>query len=260
MAYKIVFFDIDHTLLNKDKELPQDTVEAIQELKDSGVHVAIATGRPPYMFEHIAEELGIDTFVCINGSLVIHNGEIIRKQTFSKQDLQKLELSAMKHGHALSYFAYEGSFTNQMNHPYVLECFKDLKHSAPEFRPTSWEEFDIYQALIYCTEEEENLYKTLDAFHFVRWHQLSMDGLPLGSSKAKGIEALLEHLGFDPSEAVAFGDGLNDLEMLSYVGMGVAMGNAHEKLKSLANFVTRSVDDGGIAYGLKHLKLIGIGS
>lgn len=256
MSYQIVFFDIDFTLLNEKKEIPQDTIEAIEKLKNNGILVAIATGRPPYMFDPIARKLGIDTFVCINGSLVIHKGQVIRRHTFKKDNLIDLEQLALKNGHALSYFALEGAFANQSQHPYILECFHDLKYPPPEYRPNVSKELDIFQALVYCTQEEEHLYQSLEAFRFVRWHEYSMDGLPKGSSKAKGIEVLLEYLGLDRSQAVAFGDGLNDREMLTYVGMGVAMGNAHEELKPHADFVTTSVDHGGIAYGLQHLNLI----
>ncbi|RXT03799.1 Cof-type HAD-IIB family hydrolase [Ammoniphilus sp. CFH 90114] len=256
MPYEIVFFDIDFTLINSEKEIPQDTMEAIRKLKENGTQVAIATGRPPYMFKEIAKKLEIDTFVCINGSLVIHQGQIIRRHIFEKADLAKLEEQASKHGHALSYFALEGSFANQDHHPRILECFEDLRFPSPAYEPNAWREYDMYQALVYCTEEEAHLYQSLDAFRFVRWHEFSMDGIPLGSSKAKGIEVLLDHLGLDRSQAVAFGDGLNDLEMLSYVGMGVAMGNAHEELKAQANYITKSVDQGGVAFGLAHLGLI----
>lgn len=256
MSYQVVFFDIDFTLVNKEKEIPQDTIEAIDKLKKSGIIVAIATGRPPYMFDPIAKKLGIETFVSINGSLVIHKGKVIHRHIFEKEALAELEEQAAKNGHALSYFAAEGSFSNQPELPYILECFKELKYPPPAYHPTAWKEFDIFQALVYCTQQEEHLYQPLEAFRFVRWHEYSMDGIPHGSSKAKGIEVLLDHLGIDRSKAVAFGDGLNDREMLSYVGMGVAMGNAHEELKAHADFITNSVDNGGIAYGLQHLNLI----
>ncbi|EHB59642.1 Haloacid dehalogenase domain protein hydrolase type 3 [Paenibacillus lactis 154] len=83
-----------------------------------------------------------------------------------------------------------------------------------------------------------------------------MDVIPGGGSKAKGIEAVLKHLGITPAQAVAFGDGLNDKEMLAYVGLGIAMGNAHEEVKPLADFVTKHVNKGGIRHGLRHAGLI----
>ena len=83
-----------------------------------------------------------------------------------------------------------------------------------------------------------------------------MDVIPAGGSKAKGIEAVLKHIGRSKDEVVAFGDGLNDVEMLSYVGLGIAMGNANDEVKSYANHVTSSVDEKGIRRGLEHAGLL----
>jgi hydroxymethylpyrimidine pyrophosphatase-like HAD family hydrolase len=76
------------------------------------------------------------------------------------------------------------------------------------------------------------------------------------SNKAVGLTKLLERFGIAPDEAVAFGDGLNDMEMLSLVGMGVAMGNARDELKQVADMVTLSAEEDGVRYGLKRLGLI----
>ena len=76
------------------------------------------------------------------------------------------------------------------------------------------------------------------------------------SNKAVGITKLLEKLGIAPDEAVAFGDGLNDIEMLSLVGTGVAMGASSDELKQAANMVTLSAEEDGVAYGLEKLGLI----
>ena len=76
---KIVFFDIDGTLLDHEKKLPASTKEAIKQLQDSGVFVAIATGRAPFMFESLREELGIDTFVSFNGQYVVFEGKVVYK-------------------------------------------------------------------------------------------------------------------------------------------------------------------------------------
>lgn len=256
MSYKVVFFDIDFTLVNKDKEIAQDTIEAIHQLKKNGFIPAIASGRPLYMCEPIAKTLGIDTIVCINGSLVMNKGKIIHKHIIKKEALAELEEHAFKNGHALSYVTLEGAFANQNEHPYILECFNELKFPPPEYRPKAWSELDTFQVLVYCIKGEEHPYQPMESIRFLRTHDYTLDGISRGSSKAKGIEVLLEHLNIDRSQAVAFGDGLNDLEMISYVGMGVAMGNAHEELKSQANFITKSVDNGGIAYGLRQLNLI----
>jgi hydroxymethylpyrimidine pyrophosphatase-like HAD family hydrolase len=90
----------------------------------------------------------------------------------------------------------------------------------------------------------------------VRWHPFALDVLPSGGSKARGILDLLHALNLEPAQAVAFGNSLNDRELLALVGYGIAMGNAVEELKPVADFVTTSVDDNGIVNGLKAAGLI----
>ncbi len=87
--------------------------------------------------------------------------------------------------------------------------------------------------------EEEKFINHYPDFHFIRWHAYSMDIIPNGGSKAKGIEKYIEKLGFNRDQVYAFGDGLNDLEMIEAVGTGIVMGNGHEDLKKLANHVTK---------------------
>ena len=93
-------------------------------------------------------------------------------------------------------------------------------------------------------------------FDFVRWHAVSVDILPSGGSKAKGIEKIVEALDIPKERQYAFGDGLNDIEMLSTVTNSVAMGNVEETVKIVAKYVTKSVEDNGILHGLQMVGLL----
>ncbi|WP_420768457.1 Cof-type HAD-IIB family hydrolase [Parageobacillus thermoglucosidasius] len=257
MSYKIVFFDIDGTLVNEEARIPFDAKEAIYKLKERNIEVAFATGRAPFHFKHIAEELGIDSFVSFNGSYVVHKGRVIYERSINRDSLELLEEHAHQFKHPIVYLSHKECYANYSHHPYIIESFQSLKLEAPSYHPHYWKDTKIYQALLYCHEHEEIHYQGKFAdLAFIRWHRLSMDVLPVGGSKAKGIEVMLKHLKLSPGDAVAFGDGLNDKEMLSFVGMGIAMGNAHEEVKPFAKFTTKHINDGGIRYGLQQIGLI----
>ena len=89
-----------------------------------------------------------------------------------------------------------------------------------------------------------------------RWHPGFSDLVNRDNSKASGIETILRHFGIDRSECIAFGDGGNDVEMLEYCGIGVAMGNADAEVQRHADYVTTSVDEEGILHALKELEII----
>lgn len=257
MSYKIVFFDIDGTLMNGEKVVPASTKQAIEKLRENNVEVAIATGRAPFNLDTVAAELGIDSYISYNGSYVVHKGQLIYKSPISKATLQQLEQHAGEKQHPVVFLGAEAGNANYEGHPHILDSFRSLKVDAPGYHPAYWQEAEIFQALLYCEEQDEQRYiGNYPDLSFIRWHKYSLDVIPAGGSKARGIEKMLQHLQLTPEQAVAFGDGLNDTEMLSFAGMGIAMGNAHDEVKPYANFVTKHVDDGGIYYGLQHLGLI----
>jgi Cof subfamily protein (haloacid dehalogenase superfamily) len=257
MKKKIVFFDIDGTLLDEKKELPNSTVRAIKALKTSGVYVAIATGRAPFMFADLRERLGIDSFVSFNGQYVVFEGNVIYKNPLNRHKLHELKEHAHENGHPLIFMDANEMRASIEDHPYIHVSMGSLKFAHPPFDPFYYENRDIYQALLFCKPEEEHVYvNAYPEFHFVRWHSVSTDILPFGGSKAEGIRRLIEQIGISKEDVYAFGDGLNDMEMLQFVGTGVAMGNAKEEVKKVADLVTKRVDEEGILYGLKQLELI----
>ncbi|AXM88041.1 Cof-type HAD-IIB family hydrolase [Anoxybacillus ayderensis] len=257
MERKIVFFDIDGTLLDHEKQLPTSTYEAIHELKKQGVYVAIATGRAPFMFESLREQLGIESFVSFNGQYVVFEKEVIYNQPLDRERLHALKQMAHDNEHPLIFMDADTMRASVADHPYIHESMGSLKSVHPPYDETYYEQNDIYQALLFCKPEEEQMYVTaFPMFHFVRWHAVSTDILPYGGSKAEGIKKMIEQLGIARENVYAFGDGLNDTEMLRFVGTGVAMGNGHEEAKKVADFITKPVDEDGILFGLRQLGLL----
>ncbi|MFD0589599.1 Cof-type HAD-IIB family hydrolase [Paenibacillus sp. GCM10027627] len=259
MSYKIVFFDIDGTLVNEDKEIPADTVKAIRELKEKGIEPVIATGRAPYFIKPLAEMLGIESYVCLNGGYVVYKGEPLYRREITKSALEKLVALAGRHDHGLVFEGEHTYCSDRESHPFINDAILSLKVDFPGYNPDFWRTDDIFQVFLHCESGDEPLYEELKSeFTLIRWHPQAMDVLPFGGSKAQGIAALLEKLGYTAEDAVAFGDGLNDKEMLHYVGFGVAMGNSHPELLPFANYVTTHVDEQGIRNGLIEAGLLAV--
>lgn len=254
----VIFFDIDGTLLNSNKKLPISTKEAIFQLKEQGHVVTIATGRAPFMFDELRKELEIDTFVSYNGQYVVLNGEVLYTNPLKISALEKLTKAAILNHHPIVFMDHEDMKANVPEHSYIKESIDTLKIGRfPSHDPLYYKGRELYQSLLFCPEGEEKQYEQeFHDFDFIRWHPVSVDILPKGGSKAKGIEKIVKKLGFPEDRQYAFGDGPNDLEMLRTVKNSVAMGNAEEKVKEAAKFVTRSVDDDGIFYGLKKVGLL----
>lgn len=254
---KIVFFDIDGTLLDRDKNLPPSTEQAIAELKKNGVFVAIATGRAPFMFAKLREKLDIDSFVSFNGQYVVFENEVIYNNPLDSNVLEAFFRETKNNKHPLVFLTEKTMRATVNNHPYIEESLRSLKFSYPEKDPSYYLNRNIYQSLLFCEESEEQHYTAdYSGFRFIRWHPYSVDVLPAGGSKAEGIKKLITRIGFELKDVYAFGDGLNDIEMLRTVGTSVAMGNGVPQAKKQANFITSDVSDNGILNGLKNLNLI----
>lgn len=253
----MVFFDIDGTILDSRKSIPPSVKQAIEKLKQNGVYVAIATGRAPFTFKDIREELGIESFVSFNGQYVVFEGETIYKNPLEHDELNKLYRKSKEHNYPMMFMNESKMRASIEDHPHIAKSLDSLQFDYPEVDPIFYEDNTIYQALLFCKENQENPFmKRHDAFQFIRWHDYSCDVLPKGGSKAVGVKKMIEAAGLDIANAYAFGDGLNDMEMLQEVGTGIAMGNAVPELKTVADYTTDHVDYDGIVNGLKHFKLV----
>lgn len=254
---KIVFFDLDGTLLSHDKTVLDSTRHAVKTLQRKGVYTVICTGRAPMMFDWLLDDLSFDSYVSMNGQHAVVQGEKIFSNSIDRQIIQQLtELAAYK-GHGLTYATFENFIANSGNNPYIEQCATGLRIPYPIIDPAVYTTCDVNQVQIYCEQQETEEYMELfNDFSFVRWHKYSVDMLPSGASKAVGVQKVLEHLNIPSENSYAFGDGTNDFEMLAAVGTGIAMDNAVPKLKEAADWVTDSCADDGILKGLLHVGLL----
>lgn len=254
---KLLLLDIDGTLLNSRKELPASAEKALIEARANGHELAIATGRGPFMFEELRERLGIKTYISFNGQYIVHEGNAIHKEALNPETLHSITEYAEQRDHPLVYMNEMKMISSIDFHPDIDESLKSLKFPHPQTEKGFHVDNPIYQTLVFCEESEEQQYR--DRFtdvNFVRWHRVSCDILPAGGSKASGIKQLIRSTGHSIEDTIAFGDGLNDMQMMEIAGTSVAMANGHEKTKKLASYVTEHVDEDGLAKAFSHLGLI----
>lgn len=257
--YKIVFFDVDGTLLSEiDRSMLKSTREAIQRLIDKGIHVVVTTGRP-YCLCSQFKELGIDTFISANGAHIKCYETVIYKSILSSEIVHDISNFAELHGHGVSYlteeFAMNGIASEDervmrsLNETLNLGTYPDKLKSLSD---------EVYCLCLYADEiEAQKFLERYPTLTFERFHGYVINVLEDSNvSKLTAIKKVLEHLKICKSEAIAFGDGGNDIEMLQYVGLGIAMGNGGERVKKRANFVTKKSSEGGILFALEEFKVI----
>ncbi|MBW8351292.1 Cof-type HAD-IIB family hydrolase [Bacillus sp. IITD106] len=257
MDYKIVFFDIDGTITHhRDGSISSKTKDAIKSLKSKGIKVVAATGRPLSMCKEI-EEVGIDTFITANGAYVKHKQMVIHKITMDKRIVQEVVEFSKVENHALSYYNEQFSMNGVKQEEVLLALKETLSLNVyPTINPLIYEE-EVYLMCLFATDDtlEKYIHK-FPHLTFKRWHPYVLNVLQEEVSKSLAILKVLQYFGIDKSEAIAFGDGENDIDMLELVGLGIAMGNGNEKLKKVADFVTKKSGEDGIEFALKKYGII----
>lgn len=279
MAIKAVFFDIDGTLLNDRKNVQKSTIKAIRNLKDQGILVGLATGRGPSFVQPFLENLGLDFAVTYNGQYIYSRSEIIYTNQLSKTTVYRLIRYAGARRREISLGTASGLLgsgiiglgtsrlgqivSSLVPRKWAKVIERSFKHFIRRIKPQNIDSLmvilrePIYQVVLVATEgESERIQKQFPRVKLTRSSPYSMDVISEGQSKVKGIERVGQCYGFDLSEVIAFGDSDNDIEMLSQVGIGVAMGNASQQVKENARYTTADNNDDGISKALAHYGLI----
>lgn len=257
---KAIFFDIDGTLVSfKTHKIPKSTQEAIIKAKEKGHKVFISTGRPKMIINNLEElEPLFDGFVTMNGGYSFVGEKVISKHVIPKEDV-KVIADYCKKNNVATIFVAEHEIMVAKPNKLVKDIFYDYLNVSviPE---KSFEEAlqkEIYQITPFITKAQElEIIDKIPNCQPERWNENFVDVVSKGVSKEVGIEAIRQFYGLNKEDIIAFGDGGNDLTMLKYAGVGIAMGNAADNVKAVADYVTTSVDEDGIMNGLKHLNLI----
>lgn len=279
MAIKAVFFDIDGTLLNDRKNVQKSTRRAITSLKEQGIVVGVATGRGPSFVQPYLENLGLDIAITYNGQYIYTRDKVVATEQLPRALVYRVIRYASEKRRDISLGTASGLIgsgiiglgtsrfgqwvSSLVPRRMTGTVRRSFKHLIRRLKPQNTKALftllrePIYQIVMVATEEDtEKIKAKLPSLQVTRSSPYSADLICQGQSKIKGIETAGSYFGFDLSEVMAFGDSENDLEMLSGVGLGVAMGNADDKIKASADYTTATNNSDGIAKALSHYGLI----
>ena len=257
MAIKICFFDIDGTLLNFGAPgITPRVKDALRSLQQSGIRIFIATGRAPYVIPSFGD-LAFDGVLCFNGSYCYDADGTICSSPIDIDDIRQVIQNAQELGLpvlAATRYRMGSNFYHEF-----LEAYMQISHRSCNV-VEDYEELlqeGVYQLMIGATaDQDELLVKNTSHVKSARWWSRATDIIPRDCGKAWGIEQILRHYGYTREEAMAFGDGGNDLDMIRYAGTGVAMGNADPQVQRFADYVTDSCEQDGVYTALKHFALV----
>lgn len=255
---KACFFDIDGTLIDHEggSVMPQSTKESLCVLREKGVKLFVATGRPPTMVDFIERYFQFDGFVSLNGQLVVlRDGTVLHRMAHNPEDIRRLVEIVKKEKFPCLIIEEHESF-------YVLDGEAVTQHHrrAGVALPRQYdigrlEEHPVLQFLVYGLENLPyiaclpHVEPTSAGGHI-------QDIIPKGGGKEIGIAAAAAHYGIRREEIMVFGDGDNDQRMLRWAGVGVAMGNGSEKAKAAADYISIPTGQGGIYHALKHFGVL----
>ncbi len=244
---KIIFFDIDGTLVKLGKnEITQKVKNTLIQLQKEGIKIFIATGRPSFEVPKF-EGITFDGIISFNGSYCISNNTVIHQNVIDKEDVKIVIENASKLGHYVQISGKDRMLANgyEENLEKYFKLAKQDLYVSSDFDSLVNE--DVYQMVVAVKEEEyEHILKDTKSLKIVSWWSEACDIIPKASGKANAIYKILEYYGYTIEESMAFGDGGNDKDMLEAVGMGIAMGNAIDEVKEIANYVCDTVDNDGV--------------
>lgn len=267
--YKIVFLDIDGTLVDSKKEILPRTYEALMKLQEDGVKLAIASGRPEKGVKPFAEKLKLAEYggyiMPFNGCRIINckTNELVFENALSIETLQKAYDLSKKYN--IELLTYKGDYILAENDTdkYILieSTINKMDILKVDNTMDAVEDNPVKCLLVgdgdYLGSIEKKIWDEIgkENANVFRSEPFFIEVVPQGLDKAAAISELISRTGIKKEETIAFGDGYNDVSMIKFAGLGVAMENGCDLIKSNADIVTCDNDHDGIAQVIEKLYL-----
>lgn len=257
MKYRLLAVDIDGTLLNNKREITAKTKKAIHEAIEKGIIFTISSGRPIQGVEMITKQLEVDIpVITYNGAMVITgtSKNVIYSCSMREEDVLLIERLGRERNTTMTIWSDNQLFVNRMDERAAK--YSQLSGTQPKLYSDVRELLGkgINKLLWYDEVERINAFekemhdRVGTSVNFHTSQPFFLEFVDVNASKAIALEKLGEHFGIKREEMIAIGDGFNDLSMIEYAGLGVAMENAPEEIKRLADYVTLSNENDGVAH------------
>lgn len=255
---KAVFFDIDGTLVSfRSHTVPESARRAIARLREQGVKVFIATGR---LMKHVAivNDIEVDGYITVNGGYCITSaGEVIFESAFPRATVERVIDLSEQYGFDLNVMTHQDMYVSSMGERVQkIASMINIMPTVADVRAIAATQPVVQMCPYISRELEQEIMPLLPDCVGSRWIETFMDLNVRGVDKSLGIQQVMNYYGLTMAEAMAFGDGGNDLPMVRDAAVGVAMGNACDELKAVADYITSSVDEDGVSRALEHFGLI----
>ncbi len=258
------FFDIDGTLLPFGKDVPSSAVSAIADLRKAGHRVFLATGRSTAEVPSKLDSIRFDGGVYSAGAKVIADGRILYRRVFSEDEKAFLFRSVKELGIDVMIQTDQGTYLTESSSSFFRDAM--LAHvgrviDIPNCIITDSipDDIEINKFLFVSRDRRgyevrrilESRFAVVDNTVCLP-QDMAAEAVLKDITKATGINHILEHYGDSRESVVAVGDGANDIEMIEYAFLGIAMGNASESLKRAADYISRGADDDGLADAVRY--------
>lgn len=251
----LILLDIDGTLLNSNNEISKDTFNDIKFFSNMN-RIVLTSARKPSSVHSIYEQLRLNEkiIICYNGALILNNNEIISEHPLSTNQVSSIYKIAKKLDISINIYSYDSWYVENIDT--FIEYEAEIISEQPIFLSVTPEDLLIHKILLIAPEKkltyvQKYLYNMKDILT-VHSKKNYLEITNSKGTKKCALDFLIGYLSIDAKDTLAIGDGLNDIDLLKAAGIGVAMGNAPEKVKKAADFITCSNNKNGVGYALRN--------
>ncbi|MBQ9942591.1 MAG: HAD family phosphatase [Christensenellaceae bacterium] len=262
LNYRLICLDIDGTLINSHSQITPATKEAIGKVSAAGAQVVLVSARMPMGIAPLCRQLGLgDSLIAFSGGMIVRGEQVLKDETLPLSATRLIYDATRRLGVHMSIYRHNDWRVEAMDPWAVQEG--EITATTPtvgDFGPMldAWEKEGLCPNKIMLMAEPDKidlLNKTLtaqfgDALNIYPSKPTYLEIMPPRVSKTAAIEVLMEQMGITKEQVMAIGDNFNDLSMITFAALGIAMGNAPDEVKEKADAVTLSNDEDGVAAAL----------